>query len=342
MQPVTHLDLSPRDVRQYSLSRLILSLMERREAIAPFELECSREVAKRLDTAGPKGAYVPFDIQRAPPMDTTTAGEGEELVGQDDTQSFTTGLYRNTSILEMGAQTLEGLTGNTGVPRLDDIVAEWLAEGGNATAAVAATGRPEASPNQGLATPHTVSSYIPCTRRLIKQSSPSVDALLTSSFAEVLGAAIDVAAVDGTGDQPTGLSNLANPAVTTSAVAGPTWAELAAFVGSVAGNFAFRGDAGMGWMLSKAAFDAAISTPSETGGGALLYDNMLKFGSVTTHSGLDAGRYCYGRWADALVCFWGVLDISVKNLNAADTHNVYAFLDCDVIFRRRDTFVVNA
>lgn len=332
---VTHLDMSPRDVRQYSLGRLIRALSERRPSLAPFEFECSRALASKLDLRDTLGAYVPMEAVRAPPMDTTTTGEGAELVGDGVNEGFTPGLYRNMSLTQMGAATLEGLVANTAVPSLDAIVTEWLGEGADATERVAATASP-------TATAHTVAARVPCTRRLVKQTNPSVDQMLTASMQQALGASLDATFIDGSGDQPTGLRGAGAQTFPVSGI--PKWGgELAEMVGHVAKGNGFQGGAPTGWVLGSKAFTDVISTAAEVGGGALIYDHMAKFGPVTSMNSaeMSATSYAFGRMSDCLVCLFGVLDVSVKNLNASDTYTVHAFLDCDLLFRRLNTFAIS-
>ncbi|MDZ7804328.1 phage major capsid protein [Thiohalophilus sp.] len=92
--------------------------------------------------------------------------------------------------------------------------------------------------------PKTVAGSVPMSRRLLKQSSPSIEAMIQADLQRGAGLAIDLAALEGTGvsNQPQGIANVTGVNTQTVATPGqPTWNELVGFDTAVADDEALDG-----------------------------------------------------------------------------------------------------
>jgi hypothetical protein len=88
-KPVTHIDLTPKEVREYSLMRAMNAVLNKDWKKAGFELECHREVAKRTNkNTGENSFLVPMEIQKRD-LTVGTAANGGYLV-ETVNQGFTT------------------------------------------------------------------------------------------------------------------------------------------------------------------------------------------------------------------------------------------------------------
>lgn len=337
-QPVTSLDLSTNERKQYSLMKAIRAHVKNDWKDAGFELECSREIAERLKR-DPNGFFVPFDIQNRA-NGTGTLASGGALVGTDHLASeFIDVLRPQTVIGRLGATYISGLVGDVDIPRLD---AEgnfyWLAEDGDVSDDDFVFGNVPMSPK-------TVAGGVPMTRRLLKQSSPSVEALVLNSLVRGSAVAIDKAALQGTGsDQPTGIYGTSGVNVQTVANANgvPTHAELVGFETQVDTDDALEGT--LAYVSTAAIRGALKTTPKDAGSGIMLLENgEANDYQFLRSNNLSAGRTIFGNFEDVIVGMWGVLDIEPDKAAKAAAGGliIRVFQDVDVAVRRPSSFCIN-
>ena len=365
----TGLDLSGRELKQYSLFRAITGLAMQviqgtpLDKVAPFEAECSRAVAELMQR-DPRGIYVPYDVQarspwsldpavrrrafeerismRAPPMSVGLAStEGAELVGSDHMANmFIEALRPATVVVDLGATVVDGLVGNPDFPKQTGRSAfTWVAEDGDAT-------DDEVPIGQVTMTPHTVTGSVPITRRLLKQSSPSAESIVRNDL--VLGAAeaFDLASIQGTGlsNQPLGVRGQTGVNTATIASAGaPTWAEVVAFFTAIASDNAVR--PGLGWVVTPAVYGNLATTSKDSGSGRFLLENGQLFNFPvrwSTHQ--VANGLTLGGWSQVLIGLWGSLDLQVDRATKAASGGLVlrAFLDGDVAVRHGEAFCIEA
>ena len=269
--PKTHLGLTGREVKQFSILRAVNAVLLKDWRHAGFELECSRAIQDRLDRQ-PRGFYVPWDVQaqgqwsRAVPMDTT---ENADLVATDHlAANFIAALRPVSVVLNAGATTLPGLVGNADVPKFATGTSfQWIAEDGNS---------PDTEPGTATVSlsPKTVSGSVPLTRRLIKQSSPAVELLVRADLTAGAASAIDNAAIQGTGasNQPTGIVNVTGVNTQSVTTAGqPTWAEVVGFESAVAADNALSG--GLRYLMTPAVVGHCKVTSVDSGSGRFIIEN---------------------------------------------------------------------
>lgn len=202
VQPVRDwkpLDLKPKEWQRYSLARAIMGQADH-GIDAGFEREISQELC-RVSGASAEGLRVPDEIL----FRNAIAGVGTlggMLVQTDNLASEFVSILRNRcQVINMGARVLN-LSRQATIPRQSaSATANWLAE----TAASTLSG---VQLTQLTLTPQAIGAQVSYSKMLLMESDPSIDFLLKTDLLEVLGAAIDLAALHGSGTgEPTGIAN---------------------------------------------------------------------------------------------------------------------------------------
>jgi HK97 family phage major capsid protein len=234
--PASFLDLSSKQKREYSV---LASLRSQVDGVGGnFERECSEEIAKRSNSEGsivgmPKkgGLYVPYDVQRrgidlgglpsgfearlartlrsygisTRDLSVGSLAGGGYLVGTDHRVQDFIGLLRNKLI--QGITYLTGLSSNIEIPK----------QTGGATITVATSEGVDYDETaqvfgQVLLSPKDIGAYIEITRRLLIQSNPAIDNLVTMDLMAQMALKINYLALygSGTNGQPLGIFNTPN------------------------------------------------------------------------------------------------------------------------------------
>jgi HK97 family phage major capsid protein len=249
---VPNLDLSKKDQQRFSVMRAIRAMVDRDWRQAGFEKECSDAICKRAGIAEAVngGFYVPLDVMAAKrdlTVGTTTAGGF--MVGTDiQPQSFIDLLRARSVLARLGATMLPGLVGSVTIPKLTGAATGyWLA-----TEATAIT-ESQQTIGQLAMSPKTVGAYTELSRLLMLQSTPAADMLVMNDLTKVIGLAIDLAGLEGSGasGQPTGIS-------ATAGIGSVTGTSLA-----YAGVVEFQTDVAAGNALSTGS--AYVTTPAVAG-----------------------------------------------------------------------------
>ncbi len=335
--PVTDLGLNEKEVKDYSLFRAINAKLKNDWKGAEFERDCSIEIAERLEKT-PNGFYVPFDVQR----EMTTASGGTGAVGTDHLASgFIDALRSQSVVMGLGARTMEGLVGNVDIPRLDTgSTFYWIAEGADVTDQDAAIGSVTLSPK-------TIAGSVPMTRRLLKQSAPSVEAMIRADLVAGAAIAIDAAAIGGSGaaGQPTGI--ISQTGVNSVAVADagmiPTFAEAVGFETAIAVDNALTQN--VAYVTTPAIRGALKTTAKDSGSGIMLWENneLNGYQAIATNQ-IPAANLIMGDFSQLMIGMWGVLDVNPDTAtNAASGGLVLrVFQDVDVAVRHPESFAVGA
>ena len=335
--PVTDLDLTNEEVRNYSLFRAINAKLKNDWTGAEFERDCSIEIAERLDKT-PQGFYVPFDVQRE--MSTGVGGVG--AVGTDHmAESFIDALRSQSIVMGLGAQTMAGLVGNVDIPRLDTgATFYWIAEGADVTDGDGVIGSVTMSPK-------TVAGSVPMTRRLLKQSAPSVEQVIRNDLVRGAAIAIDAAAIGGSGaaGQPTGIINQAGVNSVTVVDAGmiPTFAEIVAFETAIATDNALVDN--VAYVTTPAIKGSLKTSAKDAGSGIMLWENneLNGYRALGTNQ-IPSANFIMGDFSQLLIGMWGVLDVNPDTAtNAASGGLVLrVFQDVDIAVRHPESFAVGA
>lgn len=331
----TNLDLSKKDVSQYSILRAIRAITTRDWDKAGFELECHREIATRLhrEVDAKSSVFIPLDIQvrrlnNTRDFSTGTPSAGGYLVGTQNVGFIE--LLRNRSVaFNMGATRLSGLQGNVTIPRQTAAgTGYWLAD--------ETTQITESQPTlaQLSLAPKNVGAYTEISRQLMMQSSPDAESLVMSDLAQVVALAVDVAAIRGSGSgQPTGVVNTSGiGAVTGTSI---DYAKTLEFQTDVAAANALS--ASCGYVTTPAVASIMMqrvkvsSTYSPLWEGSVLDGTVVGFRAMSSNQ-MSSGTMLFGDWTQLVVAEWGILELEVNpyaDFKAAIS-GVRAIYTCDI------------
>jgi HK97 family phage major capsid protein/HK97 family phage prohead protease len=330
-----NLDLSEKDKKEYSLFRAINASVTGNWKDAGFELEASAAIEDKLGRSA-RGFFVPTDIfngQRAA-MKTSSAAAGAEMVGTDHLgDSFIDALTNRSVVAGAGAQILGGLQGNIEIPKLTTGTAwGWVAEDADAADAAAVTGELALSPK-------TVSGGVAMSRRLLKQSSPSVEQMIRNDMVRGAALAIDLAALSGSGSsgQPTGITNTTGIGSVTGGIADfgamvNLWSAVA--VDNAAAE-------GMAYVLNATNAGTLMQTAKDSGSGIMvLQDGKINGYNAIISNQMATGTMIFGDFTQLVIGMWGVLDIVADTATKAAAGGLVlrAFQDVDIGVRHAESF----
>ncbi len=344
--------MSESESRQFSFIKAINALANptdrRAQESAAFEFDASRAAADKMKKE-PQGILVPADVlKRDLVVGTPTAGGN--LVAENLLAANFIDLLRNRSAL-MGqnmATMLTGLIGDVAIPKqTGGATGYWLAESGTPTESQQTIG-------QVPLTPKTVGAYTDISRKLLQQSSIDVEAFVRGDLATVLGLAIDLAGIAGTGanNQPRGILNTVGIGSVIGGTNGaaPTWANIVALESEVA---AANADVGRLHYLTNALVRGVLKTTEKASGTAQFVWNSNDVNGYTpivsnqVPSDLTKGSaedicsaIIFGNFADLLIGMWGGLDLLADPYTASTsgTVRVVALQDADIAVRHAESF----
>jgi HK97 family phage major capsid protein/HK97 family phage prohead protease len=345
--------LDKKEVKQYSLMRVLNALANPTDAsaqrAAAFERECSEAAGAKLGKQA-RGFLVPFEVQKRDLVAGTPTAGGNIVATDLLTGSFID-LLRNAMVIDgLGTRMMTGLVGNIAIPKLTGAAtAYWVAENTAPTESQQTIGQVTMSPK-------TVGAFTDISRRLLLQSSLSVEQMVQQDLATVLGLAIQQAAINGSGasNQPSGLLTLVTPGVIggTNGLA-PTWANMVALETAIAsanadvGTLAYLTNAKVrGRLKGTEKFSAGTGAPvwaegnTPVNGYRAAVTNGVPSNLVKGSSGAVCSAIIFGNFADLMIGMWGGLDLTVDPYSGstAGTVRVVALQDVDVAVRNVESF----
>lgn len=386
----SELGMTERDLRQFSLCRLLLAVMDPLDSEAQkragFELELSRAARDKMKNRGAhkaeeraNGMTVPVDVLRAPAaafgedfaaafaravpqamakrdLNVGTPAEGGHLVATNLLSgSFIDLLRARSRVMQLGATVLDGLEGNLAIPRQTGGAATfWVTEGNAVTES-------QLGLDQVTMSPRTIGMFTDYTRRMLLQSSLSIEALVRADQALGIGTGMDVAAINGSGSsgQPTGILNASG----TGSVAGgtngaaPTWDHVVDLEGAVAnanadfGRLAYLTNSRVRTRLRKTQKFSGTNGQEvwedgrESGMGMVAgYDAWVSNNVPNNLTKGSANGVCsaiiFANWTDLLIGLWGGLDyiLDTSVLATSGGRRLVALQDCDIALRRAVSF----
>ena len=331
--PVTQIDMTKKEVKRYSLLKALRACESGDWSDAQLEREASFAVADALGKDA-RGFYVPYDVQQRD-MTTGTANAGTELVGTDHLGGNFIDALRGTNLAMMlGADVITGLVGNVDIPATDgDGNYYWIDEGEDGTESDI--------PTRTVAlTPKTIAGAVAVTRRLLKQSDPSVEAMLMRQMQLGASIGIDNAVFAGVAKGPTGILKTTGINTVTLATAGkPTWAEVIQLETACAADDALVDN--MAYVGHSNVIGHCKSTPRDAGSGLMLMEGSQINGyNAYRKNGIATTDLLFGNFADLAIGMWGVLDIVAdKSTKAASGGLVMrVFQDVDAQVKRAKSF----
>ena len=316
---------------------------------AAFELECSRELTKKLGRPEGTSILVPAEIlQRKLPaeavyraLDITPGSKGGYMVGVDKMDFI--GILRNRSVaMRMGARVLSGLQGNVVFPRQTGKPSvTW--QGGGGTSVTAA----DQTLGELSMTPHTAIIITDVSIQLLAQASPSAEAFVMADLAaDVAIDGVDAATINGTGGaQPLGIKNTTG--VTTGQDASSaTYAKILAFPQTAGSANAILGNPGFVTNTAGAArlmqVQRFTSTDTPLWVGNMLDGACVGFNAMSSEQ-LASGNIVFGSWDTLVIGEWGVLELDTDTggtrFNQAQV-GIRAMWMVDVMLRYPQAWVV--
>lgn len=331
-QSTAKLGLSETESKRYSLMSAIRACADKNWTNAGFELECSREIAKRTNTIlDPNKFYVPFEVQgrsvaatnrsfmtpgaqRQMGRDLTvgTSTAGGHLVATDN-MSFIDVLRNRSVAYRMGARRMAGLVGNVTVPRQTAAAtAYWLSTEGTAVT------ESQQTFGQMALTPKTVGAYTEISRQLMLQSSPDAESIVTGDLGKVAGLALDIGVLRGSGSsgEPTGIVNTAGiGSVAGAGFIAAAFARALEFQTDVAtanvmpNRGGYVTTPGVAASMMQAVKFSGTASPLWEGN---VWDgSMVGFGAMSSNQ-MASATMLFGDWDQVVVAEWGVLQIEVN------------------------------
>ena len=343
------LGLSEKEVRNYSIARLMFAMLEPNDKEAQrkagFEIECSVAARKKnpIDDGlfhaehRAMGYKVPLDVFTGPvangelaaralmarlmqrDMSVGTANAGGNLVATDLLAASFIELLRNRMVLGgLGITMLDGLVGNVAIPSMTAGASTyWVAEATAVTESQAVFG-------QVTMAPKTVGMFTDYSRKTLLQTTPSIEALVRADLAAGIAQEIDRVGLAGSGSgaEPTGVINTAGIGAVAGGTNGaaPTYANMVALEEAVAianadmGNLAYVTNGKMRAQLKLTQqFASTNGVPvwqgDEVNGYAAVATNAMPSNLTKGSSSGVCSAIAYGNWADLIVGMWGGLDL---------------------------------
>ena len=347
-QPVSRIGLTDRETERFSLTRAILACVENDWRNAPFELECSRTVAKKMNRLIEQNKfYIPYEVlERDVPVpvhregrrDLSVAyGGGAYLV--DTTNIGFIEMLRNRAVVfRMGARRLTGLQGNVTIPKQSGAAtAYWLSSETNEIT------ESQQTILQVVMTPKTVGAYTEISRQLLLQSTPGAEGIVSDDLAQVVAIAADYAGLAGTGAAGAPLGIIYTPLVGTQSGTALAYAgvlgmqqDLAdANVTPIRGGYV--GTPATAVIMMSEMKVANAWSPCWEGN---IWDGMMCGFPAMSSAQIPTAGLLFGDWQELVIGEWGVLEIEVNpyaNFKAGII-GVRALYSMDVALRRPVAF----
>ncbi len=352
--------MSRQEISQFSLLRAIRAQATGDWRKAGLEREASDATAKRLGR-DPQGFFLPYDWLRASPdggemqqraMTTTTIAS---LI--PTTKLGFIDLLRNRMMVRAaGAMVLDGLIGNVDLPRRTAGASlTWIAAGTPPSESTNTFDHVQLRAKMG-------SAWLDIRRNVFNQTSLDMEMLVLEDLAAAVQLGIDYAALhaDGSSNAPTGLASTsgigmvyAGGAATNGVNANGAaliWADVVKLETEVAIDNADIGR--LGYMTNAKVRGAMKSSPKVASTDSrMLWDvdglingytpwvtNQVR-GDITKGGSTDLSAMFFGNWADLVIGFWGVIDITtdIPDNRTGDVR-VAAIVETDIAVRRAQSF----
>ena len=349
-----NLGLNEKQRNDYSLIKAINASSTGDWSKAGYERELSEEIAHRTGKEA-RGFYMPSDLNWGQRDQTAgTDSQGGYLVGTDHlADEFISALYAKLTVGDLGARVLTGLKGDISIPKLSAQTTNtaFVAEGSAPTEGAAVF-------SQVTMTPKTLASYVDCSRKLMLQSDPSVEAVLRNDIISQFARKIDSVAINGGGsNEPSGIiPGVASGNVVSMGTNGtaPTYAKIVDLIKAVDVSNAMGGNPSF---LTNPKVIAALRTIAKQSGGAegnfimeaaseILGYNVASTTLVPSNlakgTGSNLSAAIFGDFTNVMLGFWSGVDVVVDtaSLSTSGGTRLAFFQDLDVAIRHDTGFGV--
>ena len=314
------LDLSPRDLKKYSVLRAITTKLDSILSIAGgrghgfegFEAECHATLATKRGRPEHAGAVlIPSDVLY---RDLGVAGGagGGFLVATSGGGSFIDVLRKQSVVFRLGATRMPGQRDTLAIPRqATDPTITWLTD--------EITQATESTPafTQVAGTPKTCSSYHEWSRKLLQQTDPATEAKVMNTLAASVAVGVDAAALNGSGasGQPTGILNTSGIGTVSGTTLGYT--GLVEAQTDIADANAIHNPNTLGYVTTPLIAQALksrqrfTSTDSPVWQGAI-HQGMIEGVPALSTKNMPASTMLYGDWSAIVIGEWDALTIEVN------------------------------
>lgn len=339
-QSASKIGLTAPETQRFSLVRAITACVDKDWTNAPFELDCSRAVAKKLGKVqNPTSFLIPYEVleRKVEQRDLSTAAGGGGYLVSTDNIGFIEMLRNRSVAFRMGVRRLSGLVGNVTIPKQSAAAtAYWLADETTSITESAQTFV------QLPLTPKNVGAYTEISRQLLLQSSPGAEGLVTADLAAVVALAADYGVLNGGGTaEPTGIIGTGSiGGVTGTALA---YAGILEFQTDVAANNVIP--AAGGYVTTAAVAGLMKARMKVTNDYSPLWEGNLWDGTMDGFKAMSSAQMpsatmLFGDWSEIVVGEWGVLEVDVNPYAnfAAGIIGVRAIYSMDVAVRRPQAF----
>lgn len=351
-------DLSKKERESYSISRAIITSIQRREGkdVSCLELDVSDEILKkRPGHAYRGGILIPTDqplgkdrIERSG-LDTQTTTKGPEVVFTEP-RGFIDLLRAKMRVRQLGAQILSGLQGNIAISRqTGGATLYWVAEnpGSDVTES-------DATLDQVLMSPKTAMAHTAYSRQLLAQANIDIDSFVKNDLSIIAALGIDKAAIHGSGssNQPTGIygqsgvstESFASTGTTPGVITFPHVVNMETKIAAVDADVSaqaylttpeVRGTAKQTAVLSNTIARALWEDGQMNGYRAEVSNQVSK----TLGAGSDHG-ILFGCWDQLIIGEWGAVELLTDPYTKMGQAmiRVFAFLMVDVAVRHPEAF----
>jgi HK97 family phage major capsid protein len=263
---------------------------------------------------------------------------------------FIDALRPRSVVLSLGAQNIGGLVGDIQFPREDSTSsAYWLTSSGTSPVVSGAITESEAAFDAEplVAKPGQVAGFSTASRLMAQQAGELFDSVVANDLIRVLGTAIDVATLQGTGasGQPTGITNLSG--VGTASGASFSYATSVSAVEGVANANAIINRGALGWVTTPTTAAVLAQRQKVTGYPQFVWDGNVDSGQINRHTALStnnvpAGTAIFGDWSQVLILRWGdaplELEVNPFGSFASGDIQLRAMLSCGVVIQRPQSF----
>jgi HK97 family phage major capsid protein/HK97 family phage prohead protease len=343
-------DLSPKEKKRYSLLSAIRSAAENGGVVAGFEREVSAEIAKHYGKEA-RGFFVPTEIFKRDVLSTSPTN-GSNLIPETFLAGeFIDALRPNLVIAGLGARMMQGLKGEIAIPALNAKTQVGFF-GENSAAS------PEGAPTfrQVTMTPREMRQFVDISRKMMRQTDPSVEQVLRQDLLQQFAAKIDDVAIEGGGsNEPTGIlktSGIGSVALGTNG-GQITYASLVNLEREVAIDNALAGS--LAYLTNPKVVAKMRTTPRQASGiegNFILNDTNTILGYRVASTTLvpsdltkgSASGVCsaaiFGNFNELMIGMFGGLDVLVDPYtgSAAGTVRVAMYQDIDVAVRHAESF----
>lgn len=330
-----------RELRNYSLAAAINGALSGR--LTGREAEVHQELTRGREQRAGNGIHL------AVPTEILLGETRSQTVGSDPAGGYTVATqvaavadrFRPAlKVQALGATVMANLTGFLDLPNLiSSGTAKWVQENENATRSAVAFEKVSMGPK-------TITGEYRLSRRLMMQSGASIEDLLRRDLGFILAQGLDLAAINGSGQnaEPQGILN--TPGVdkeSTEADFSDTTANLisALELDDVTGTAAFLTNPTVMKTVRKIKdSDDHVIPVSE-----LFHGQRVEVSTQvpkTIGTGNNKSALIYGVWSELVIGYWSAVDILLNPYHPDVASNggalLHAFLDADVAVRHVEAF----